>query len=415
MKSTYTFPLIIIAIFFFIFGFVTWLNSVLIPYLKIACQLETNLQAYLVTFAFYLSYFVMALPSAWLLNKIGFRGGMSVGLLVMAVGALVFIPAAQSRLYELFLVGLFVQGAGLALLQTAVNPYVAVLGSPESAAQRISIMGIFNKVAGILSPIILGAIVFEDMEQIEKKLQILKNQEKILFLDNLASKVILPYATMAFVLLILALMIRFAKLPKVEEENKELSETTEHQNIWAYPQLVLGVFALFLYVGVEVIAGDTIIGYGVFWGYSQEEAKFFTSLTLGGMLLGYILAIFTIPRYISQQKSLAISAALGLIFSLLILLTKGLLSVLFVALLGLANSVMWPAIFPLAITNLGKFTKTGSAMLIMAIVGGALLSTLYALLSDIPSVGLQNAYFLLIPSYLFIYYYATWGYKKIKW
>ncbi|MFN3315223.1 MAG: MFS transporter, partial [Raineya sp.] len=145
------FPLLIIGVFYFIFGFVTWLNSILIPYLKMACQLESNLQAYLVAFAFYISYFVMALPSAWLLRKTGFKNGMAWGLIIMALGALVFIPAAQTRIYNLFLLGLFVQGTGLAVLQTAANPYVAVLGKPESAAQRISIMGIANKVAGIIS------------------------------------------------------------------------------------------------------------------------------------------------------------------------------------------------------------------------------------------------------------------------
>ena len=408
------FPLLIIGIFYFIFGFVTWLNSVLIPYLKTACQLESNLQAYLVAFAFYVSYFVMALPSAWVLRQTGFKNGMAWGLLVMALGALVFIPAAQTRIYNLFLLGLFIQGTGLAILQTAANPYIAVLGKPESAAQRISIMGIANKVAGIISPIVLGTIVFT--ENVESKLQTLNNTQKDIFLQELASKVISPYGIMAMILVALALMLRFTPLPNVDNqlERTEYAENTQ-KSIWGYPQLVLGVIALFLYVGVEVIAGDTIIQYGISWGIDKNEAKFFTSLTLSGMLVGYVIAIFAIPKYISQEKMLVLCAILGMVFSVLILMSEGYVSVLGVALLGLANSVMWPAIFPLAIADLGKHTKTGSAMLIMAIVGGALLPLLYGYLADLQQIGFRYAYVILLPAYVFIALYGAYWAKKRAW
>ncbi|MCS6795306.1 MAG: sugar MFS transporter [Raineya sp.] len=407
----YRFALITFGIFFFVFGFVTWLNSVLIPYLKMVCELPTNWQAYLVTFAFYISYFVMALPSAWFLEKVGFQKGMAWGLVVMALGSIIFIPAAENRTYEVFLIGLFTQGTGLAILQTAVNPYVAILGKPESAAQRISIMGIANKTAGIISPIVLGFIVFKDAETIENQLAVATELQKNEILTDLASKVIEPYSIMALVLIILAVIIRFISLPNVEPT---LQESSEPKSLWQYPQLVLGVIALFLYVGVEVIAGDTIIQYGVTWGFSKQEAKFFTSFTLVGMLVGYVIAIFTIPRFLSQAKVLTISAILGVIFSLLILVTEKFVSVMSVALLGLANSVMWPAIFPLAIADLGKNTPKGSALLIMAIAGGALMPLLYGFLAD----SLKNerlAYSLLIPAYLFIAYYGAKGYKKRTW
>jgi glucose/galactose transporter len=415
MNRSYTFPLIIIGIFFFIFGFVTWLNGILIPYLKIACELKTDVQAYLVTFAFYISYFVMALPSAWVLNKIGFKNGMSLGLVLMALGAVIFIPAANTRAFELFLLGLFVQGTGLAILQTAANPYVAVLGSPESAAQRISMMGIANKVAGIISPIVLGSIILSDVGDIEKTLKTLEGNSRIEYLSDLSSKVIIPYAVMALVLVLLALMLRFAKLPQIEESKTTdtTDEKTLHSSVLAYPQLVLGVIALFLYVGVEVMAGDTIAGYAKFWGFT--DVKYFTSYTLAGMLIGYVIAIFTIPKYISQEKTLTISAVLGVAFSLVAIFTEKEVSIMAIALLGLANSVMWPAIFPLAIADLGKFTKTGSAMLIMAIAGGAILPLLYGALADNKSIGLQNAYWLLVPAYLFIAYYGYKGYQKRKW
>ncbi len=407
----YRFALIIFGIFFFVFGFVTWLNSVLIPYLKIVCQLQSNWQAYLVAFAFYISYFVMALPSAWFLEKVGFQKGMAWGLLIMAIGSLIFIPAAENRLYEIFLVGLFTQGTGLAILQTAVNPFVAILGKPESAAQRISIMGIANKTAGIISPIVLGFIVFSDIESIEKQLSTASNAQKDQILTELASKVIEPYGIMALVLVLLAVMIRFVSLSNVAPQS---IESDSSKSLWQYPQLVLGVIALFLYVGVEVIAGDTIIQYGISWGYSKQEAKFFTSFTLTGMLMGYVIAIFTIPRFLSQAKVLTISAVLGAVFSILILLTEKSFSVMAVALLGLANSVMWPAIFPLAIADLGKNTSKGSALLIMAIAGGALMPLLYGSIADL----LKNerlAYVMLVPAYLFIAYYGAKGYKKRNW
>ncbi len=407
----YRFALIIFGIFFFVFGFVTWLNSVLIPYLKIVCQLQSNWQAYLVAFAFYISYFLMALPSAWFLEKVGFQKGMAWGLLIMAMGSLMFIPAAENRLYEIFLAGLFTQGTGLTILQTAVNPFVAILGKPESAAQRISIMGIANKTAGIISPIVLGFIVFSDIESIEKQLSIASNAQKDQILTQLASKVIEPYSMMALLLVLLAVMIRFVSLPNVAPQS---IESDSSKSLWQYPQLVLGMIALFLYVGVEVIAGDTIIQYGISWGYSKQEAKFFTSFTLTGMLVGYVIAIFTIPRFLSQAKVLTISAILGGVFSILILLTEKAFSVMAVALLGLANSVMWPAIFPLAIADLGKNTSKGSALLIMAIAGGALMPLLYGSIADwLKSERL--AYAMLVPAYLFIAYYGAKGYKKRNW
>lgn len=407
----YRFALIVFGVFFFVFGFVTWLNSVLIPYLKIVCQLSTNWQAYLVAFAFYISYFVMAMPSAWFLEKIGFQEGIAWGLLIMAIGSLLFIPAAEHRNYEVFLVGLFTQGTGLAILQTAVNPFVAALGKPESAAQRISIMGIANKTAGIISPIVLGSIVFSGIEEIENQLSQATNSQTNLLLQELASKIIHPYAVMAFTLVTLAVMIRFIKLPSIEATFKKETSGT---SLWSYPQLVLGTIALFLYVGVEVIAGDTIIQYGISWGYSKQDAKFFTSFTLAGMLIGYMIAIFTIPRYLSQNQVLTISALLGIICSFLILFTKGFASVISVAMLGLANSVMWPAIFPLAIADLGKHTQRGSALLIMAIAGGAIMPLWYGSLADFLQSE-QQAYAMLIPAYIFIAYYGAKGHKKRKW
>lgn len=403
--------IVIIGVLFFVFGFVTWLGSVLIPYLRIACQL-TNFESYLVTFAFYISYLVMALPAAGILKYTGFKRGMAAGLLLMAVGTLVFIPAALSRTYGLFLTGLFIQGAGLSILQTASNPYITILGPRESAAKRISIMGICNGVAGIIAPIVLGMVVLQDADALQSTVAAMAPAVRETALAALAYKVITPYSLMAVVLILLAIAIYFSSLPEVneeEEDNTSGEKTTEKKSVFQFPHLLLGVVTLFLYVGVEVIAADTIISYGASQGIALSTAKFFTSFTLGGMLLGYIIGIICIPRYISQRQALIISSFLGIAFALIALFLKGITSVFFIAMLGIANSLMWPSIWPLAIDGLGRFTRIGSSMLVMAIGGGAVIPLLYGHLADIWSPG--QAYWILLPCYLFITFYALRGYK----
>ena len=432
-RKDYVFAITIIGLFFFIFGFVTWLNGVLIPFLRTACELN-DFQAYFVTAAFYISYFVMALPSSVILKKTGFKIGMSLGLWVMAVGALVFIPAATSRTFGLFLTGLFIEGTGLALLQTAVNPYVTIIGPRESAAQRISIMGIANKFAGVIAPIILASIILKDSHILEEKLlQAADAASRAVLLDEMARDVIMPYIVMTIVLILLGLLLKFVNLPEVDTEAEDEAvgvANLKKTNIWQFPHLILGVVALFFYVGVEVIAGDSIIRYGQSLGISMESAKYYTSLTMLFMILGYLLGIVLIPKYLKQGNALKICAILGVIFSLgaifipaekvftmpfIDLVTfKPLqlvlpVTVLFVAMMGFANSLVWPAVWPLALNGLGKFTKTASAMLIMAIAGGALIPLLYGKLAV--SFSTQSAYWLCVPCYFVIMFYAFIGYK----
>lgn len=414
-KSSFFRQMAIISMLFFVFGFVTWLNGTLIPFLQIACDLHET-QALLVTFAFYMAYFFLAIPSSAILKKTGFKNGMALGLFVMAIGSLIFIPAAQQRAFGLFLTGLFVQGAGLALLQTASNPYAAIIGPIESAAQRISILGICNKIAGAISPLILSAIVLKNATEIEEKIKVaVSATDKALLLDELASKVILPYVIMAVVLMVLAFLIKKSSLPEIDTDKEEVvegKETVHKSSVLSHPHLVLGVICLFLYVGVEVMAGDVIGNYGRAMGMSLDTTKYFTTFTLISMLLGYVIGIFTIPKYISQQTSLKLAAILGLIFTLAAYFTEGYTAVTFIALLGLANAPMWPAIFPLAINKLGRFTKIGSALLVMGIAGGAILPQLYAQLKS--QFGMANNLAFLIcmlPCYAYILYYAMAGYK----
>lgn len=406
-------PLVIIGALFFIFGFITWLSSVLIPYLQLACELN-NFQSYLVAFAFYISYFVMAVPSGWLLKLTGFKKGMSAGLLLVAVGSLVFVPAASYREYTLFLLGLFIQGAGLAVLQTASNPYVTILGPIDSAASRISVMGICNGVAGILAPAILGAIILANADDIKSQLQILDGAEKTALLDGLAGKVILPYLVITAMLVLLAVFVYRSSLPEIDEAALEENEAGEKQgtdktSIFQFPHLLLGVLVLFAYTGVEVIAGNTIISYGAYLGIPLSTAKFFTSFTLVGMLIGYLIGIICIPRLVSQRTALKVSAAAGILFGLGALMTDGIISVVFVALLGLANSMIWPSVWPLAIGGLGKFTKVGASLLVMAISGAAVIPLFYGWLAD--RFDAHQAYWLVIPCYLIIGWYAVSGYR----
>ena len=416
--STNRNALVIIGILFFVFGFVTWLNGTLIPFLKLACQLENDIQAFFVTFAFYMAYFFLAIPSSIILSKTGFKNGMALGLLVMAIGSLIFIPAAYSRNFGLFLTGLFVQGTGLALLQTASNPYISIVGPIESAAQRISIMGICNKVAGMLSPLILGALVLKNAGKIEAEIGKATDPAiKETLLNELAARVITPYLIIAIALILLAIMIKRSSLPEIDTNTADnIDQTTVAKtNVFQFPHLVLGVLCLFLYVGVEVMAGDAIGAYGRQLGMPLDETKYFTTFTLLSMLAGYVIGIFTIPKYVSQQKALAISAILGVVFSIAVFLTEGYVAISFIALLGLANALMWPAIFPLAINGLGKFTKTGAALLIMGVAGGALVPLLYTTLKDKGIVSNQASFLIcMLPSYMYILFYAIKGYAAGK-
>ena len=408
-KQSYFTSLFLVGCLYFIFGFVTWLNGSLIPFLQTACEL-TDFQAYLVTFAFYISYFVMALPSSYILNKTGFKKGMSLGLAIMAVGSIIFIPAANERNYTYFLTGLFMQGVGLAVLQTAVNPYVTILGPEATAAKRISIMGIANKAAGISSPLILASLLLKGIDPLNAQLKTITDAaQRTLILDELAQRIVNPYIIMTIVLLILAVLILASPLPnlKDEEANPEELKDTDKSSITAHPYLFLGAIAIFLYVGVEVIAGDTIINYGKYFDMPMDNAKFFSSITLTCMVGGYFLGIALMPKYITQENALKVCAILGIVLTAGVLLTSGITSVILVACLGLSHSLMWPAIFPMSLKGLGRHTKQGAAFLIMGIAGGAILPLIYGQLAD--TTNRQMAYMIMIPCYLYILYFAVKG------
>lgn len=413
-KKALTMQIITIGAFFFIFGFITWVNGTLIPYLRIACELE-EWQAYLVTFAFYISYTVMAIPSSKILERTGMVKGMRVGLVIMAIGCALFIPAALMRYYPLFLLGLFVVGTGTTLLQTAVNPYITLLGPPEKAAQRISMMGICNKFAGVIAPLILGAIILKNSDGLISELQQMADADRKLRLDSLAHAVILPYIALTLILLVIAYLIKFAHLPEIEaslparpdEGTIDLKQAAKLRL-----NFILGFIATFSTVGLEVIAGDTIGNYGIYHGLSLNIAKNLTAYTLASTMIGYLFGAYAIPRYISQEKAFTYSAWLGILISLLAIFVPGTASIVFIALLGLSNALLWPAIWPQALKGLkGKMLNRGSAILIMGVAGGAIMPLVYGVLAKYTNN--QYAYIILIPCYLFNLYYSLRGRRSI--
>ncbi|WP_343532178.1 sugar MFS transporter [Pedobacter sp.] len=414
-------PMIICCALFFIFGFVTWANGTLIPFLKLALDLETDLQAFFVTFASYIAYFFLALPSSWILHKIGFKNGLVLGMVILGVGSLVFIPAADNRSYGLFLTGIFIQGSAMALLQTAVNPYLSIIGPIDSAAARISIAGLCNKGAGVLVPIIFGILFLKNSEEVTAKINATTDiNVKNAILDELLQRVHTPYIALAIIFVLFAVLIKFINLPEVNEEETAVEESAELKenkavkktSVFQYPHLFLGAFAIFCCVAAEVMAGDGIATYGRELHIAPNLVRFSTSFTLICMLVGYVVGIITIPKIVSQQMALRICATSGVVLSIISAFSSGYVSYYSVALLGLANSLMWPAIFPLGIKGLGKFTKTGSAIMIMGIAGGALVLPIYGFLKDTLQIDFQHAFlYTMLPAYLYIIYFAVKGHK----
>ena len=419
-------PLLIIGSLFFIFGFVSWVNAILIPYFKIACELS-HIQAYLVTLSFYIAYLVMAIPASWLLNRYGFKKGMMIGLWCMSLGTLFFVPAALTRTYGIFLIGLFAIGTGLSILQTAANPYVTVIGPIDSAAKRISIMGLCNKFAGIISPLIFAAVILKSTDsELFAQLNngVLIGVAREAALDELIRRVIFPYTVLSLFLFLFGILIKKSSLPEIEPEKQNNSETSakSRSSVLQYPYLVLGVLAIFFHVGSQVIAIDTIIGYAQFMGMDLIEAKAFPSYTMTCTLIGYFIGVLLIPRVLSQRTALQICTVLGMLFSLCVLLLdfnadilghQSNVSIWFLCLMGLPNALIYAGIWPLAIHGLGKFTNLGSSMMVMALCGNAFLPMIYGYFAD--QLGARMAYWILIPCFLYLIFFSFKGYKIEKW
>ncbi|WP_286858183.1 MULTISPECIES: sugar MFS transporter [Sphingobacterium] len=413
----------IIGTMFFIFGFVSWINAILIPYFKIACELS-NFQSYLVAFAFYISYLLMSMPSSYLLKKIGYKNGIMIGFWIMALGAFLFVPAAYNRAYPIFLLGLFTLGSGLALLQTVANLYITLIGEKERAAQRISIMGICNKGAGILAPLLFSYVILRPQDnELFKQLPHMADAVRALALDELILRVVGPYTVVGIILFLIGVLVKFSILPELDQQQGAAENSYGgNRSISQYPHLILGAVAIFLHVGTQVIAIDTIINYAGAMGLSLLEAKALPSYTLTATILGYLSGIILIPKVFSQQTMLRFCTVFGLILSILVVTTHGHvvlfqmdldISIWFIVLIGFPNALIWAGIWPLALEGLGPLAKQGSALLIMGLCGNALLPLLYGILAD--AMDPKTAYWILTPCFLYLVFYAFKGHRIQRW
>ena len=428
-NNNYYLSLLLLGMLFFIFGLVSWVNSILVPYFKIACELHNEVQSYLANFAFYIAYLVMAIPSSLLLNRVGSKNGVRYGLWILSLGTFLFIPAAYLRIYNMFLLALFVMGTGLAILQTVANPLVTIIGPIESAAQRISCMGICNKFAGIISPLLFAFFVIKPsdeaiMEQVRNN--VIEGEAKELALNELIRGVIIPYLCLTVILFILGIIFYYSSIPDINSKNKEsntASSGDERHSIFSYPYLILGAIALMFHVGSQVVSINTVIGYAESMNISMKEATIFPSTTLTCILSGYLLGVILIPKYLSQQRALLCATILGLILSLCVIFISGKvtlfgiradISIWFLVLLGIPNSVIYAGIWPLAIHDLGRFTNLGSSILIMGLCGNAILPLMYGYLADATG-SLRMAYWILMPCFIYMIFFASYGYKITVW
>lgn len=423
-KNNYGSALLVIGIVFATFGFITWANSQLILFFRLSYSL-TKTQSYLVETAFFAAYFFMSVPSSFVLKKLGYKKSLGSGLLLMGIGAALFIPAAYLKSYPVYLAGLFMIGIGLALAQTAANPYVTILGPQEAAAKRISIMGICNKVAGIVAVFLLGSIILKDSGQVEEQIKLMTAAEKAVFLDDFAGRIVGLYVVISSVFILLSFTLMRLNLPEVQERTaeNELSpgDTVSSRSVFQHRNLIFGGLAIFFYVGAEVISYGVFSDFGTSLGFDKETSKLFPTYTGYALIIGYFLTIALVPKVISQRRALIASAVSSIALLLIAINTSGWTAVICFAALGLTQSVMWPAIWPLALNGLGIHTKIGSAILVMMIVGGAVLPPLMGLWSTWLETSenvfiAENAgklgFLIMVPCWLFILFYALDGYRS---
>jgi glucose/galactose transporter len=406
--STLIVALLIVGVLFFVIGFGVGISGFLTPFLKDALHLTVT-QSYLVTAAIFSAFVVFGTPAGWVIKKVGYKKSIVFSLLIMAVGMVLFVPSANMASFPVFLLALFVGGIGNTLLQASVNPYVTIIGPHESAAMRMCLMGIMNKLAWWMGPVFLG--LFLDLKNVQ------------------LSQVSFPFYIVTGILVVLGVFIFFAPLPEVKavgEDETEESATSSYaagkKSVFQMPHLLLGVLALFFYVGVETLPMASIIGFAkAIFGENVANPEGYAKYVPIGMFVGYVFGVLMIPKMISQTNALKLFTIIGLVASLCVIFLPGEIGIYGLIAVGFANSIMWGAIWPLAIADLGKFTKTGASLLVMGIVGGAVLPLIFGFLLDLfktadvsTVVDYQHAYWIFIPAYLFILYFGTVGYKIRK-
>jgi glucose/galactose transporter len=405
-KNSLIIPMLILGVLYFVIGFGVGISGFLTPFLKDALHLTVT-QSYLIPVAVFSAFIIFGAPAGWVVKKAGYKKSIVFALLIMSIGMFLFVPSANTKSLSTFLLALYIIGIGKTLLQASINPYVTIIGPQESAASRMCLMGILNKLAWWLSPIFLG--IFLNLNNVQ------------------LAQVSVPFYIVTFILMTLAVFMYFAPLPEVkavgESDTKEKNSVSKIKlSVLQFPHLLLGVFTLFFYIGIEVLPMVSIIGFAkTIYGQTASNLESFSKYVPIGMFVGYIFGLLMIPKKITQANALTLFSFIGIIAALCVILLPGKIAIYSLAAIGFANSIMWGAIWPLAIADLGNFTKTGSSYMVMSLVGAAIIPFVFGYLIDFfktsefaTTTNYQNAYWIFIPAYLFILFFGTIGYKVRK-
>ncbi|MBA6290812.1 sugar MFS transporter [Colwellia sp. MB3u-70] len=399
-NKNYTFALTSLTSLFFMWGFITCLNDILIPHLKAIFDLSYS-QAMLVQFCFFSAYFLVSIPAGKIVKKVGFQKGIVLGLIVAAIGCFAFYPAAAMHSYPVFLMALFILASGITILQVSANPYVSILGNPETASSRLTMTQAFNSLGTTIAPF-FGAYLI--LDQVAESMSVAQQAESVQ----------LPYVLLAGLLLILAAIFSYIKLPVIEHIEESVAEKPIAGSAWQYRHLVLGAIGIFVYVGAEVSIGSFLVSFfndPNIAGLEESQAAKYIAYYWGGAMVGRFIGAAVMQK-LAAGKVLAFNAFMAVVFIIITILASGQVAMLAILLVGLCNSIMFPTIFSLAINGLGQHTSQGSGILCLAIVGGAILPLIQGVLAD--SIGLQNSFFLPIICYVFIAYYGLSGSKPVS-
>jgi len=415
-SQNYKFALSVLITLFFMWGFLTCLNDIIIPHLKGLFTLSYT-QSMLIQFSFFMAYFIVSIPAGYLMKKVGYKNGIVIGLTTMATACFLFIPAARMQIYGIFLGAFFVLASGITILQVAANPYVAALGKPETASSRLNLAQAFNSLGTTIAPY-LGSIVI--LAVAIKATEKLKASTKtaldiIVYNHAIANSVQIPYIALGLILLILAIFFLIVKLPKlqgIETHHDYLVQSEDKKkSAWAFKHLTLGAIAIFVYVGGEVSIGSFLVNYisqDFIAGFSQAKAGSMVALYWGGAMLGRFMGS-VVQKKVMPSKVLAFNAIVAIALVITSMITFGHIAMYAILAVGLFNSVMFPTIFCLAIEDLGVHTNQGSGILCTSIVGGAIIPVIQGFFAD--KIGIHHAFFIPVLCYMYIFYYATKGCK----
>jgi len=410
-KNPYLGSLTVLTSLFFIWGFITCLNDILIPHLKAVFTLNYT-QAMLVQFCFFTAYFVVSVPSGYLVEKIDYKGGIIAGLSIAGIGCLLFYPAASSHSYPLFLAAFFVLASGITLLQVAANPYVTILGKPETASSRLTMTQAFNSLGTTIAPYLGALFILATAVKTADEIKQLNADELSAYQSAQAAAVQTPYLLLAAVLFFIAVVFALIKLPKIAAGETQVSDVDDvHDSAWGYKHLVLGAIGIFVYVGGEVSIGSFLInflGEPAIAGLAEQEAGKYVSFYWGGAMVGRFIGAAVMQK-IQPGKALTFNAVTAALLVLMTMFGSGHVAMWTILAVGLFNSIMFPTIFSLAVSGLGKHTGQGSGILCAAIVGGAVLPVVQGLFAD--RIGIQQAFFIPVLCYCYIAYYGWRGYR----